>query len=124
MALNISKEENGILRLEIIGTPEGTDLLETLDAAFCDTDFQHIIWDLRKGSVSAFSPDQFGPGARLVAKYASKRGPNPKTAVLCKNHADVLHAKAFGDLAGTMSSVAFRPFTDEDALLAWLTEDV
>ena len=102
------------------GMPEAADIMNALEDFYAAHDPSDAIWDFSGGSLSALSADQFRDVARCGAKFAERRGPDARTAILVSSPAEVALVRAFSEMTASDTPIRFQAFENFEELEAWL----
>lgn len=100
-----------------------SEIIEAVDTFWGSHSTCHSLWDASNSSLSNISYERFHEITAASLKYAEKRGPNAKTAVLVRNDTDLLLVQALLGYAPPQAPIKYAAFTAFEEAEAWLLGD-
>lgn len=113
---------DGIFEIKIDGVPEAQEVVALVHECYGKFSFMHAIWDFRCSSLSGFGAASFKRIAAAAARFAAKRGPGAKTAMLVNDPSEIILLKAYAASASETLPVRIQGFLDETEARRWLAE--
>ncbi|MGJ3261404.1 MAG: hypothetical protein ACFE0S_17520 [Rhodospirillales bacterium] len=111
-----------IFEIKIDGAPEAEEVVAIVTECYAKFSFKHAIWDFRRSSLSGFGARAFKEVAAAGARFADKRGPGAKTAMIVSDSSEVILVKAYAASASEVLPIHIRAFMNEQEARHWLTE--
>jgi hypothetical protein len=111
---------DGILHIRIDAQLEDNAFLRVVDECYGKFTFRHAIWDFSNSNLSGVSAQLFRRLGEAGKVHASKRGKDPRTAVVVTSDDETALIRALSERVSTISPVRVASFRNEQAARDWI----
>jgi hypothetical protein len=113
--------EGDLVTFRVTGLPKAPQIMQAITNHFSRTPTKLALWDLRDAILADIDAAEFEMLMENADRYAGVRGPGARAAIVTRDGADALLARAFEAHAqGRGSSINTRFFADLASAQAWL----